>query len=379
MNRITSSAGPFRNKGPVWVAVAVAVVGAACLWWLPSFLVQAQGRGNLNASEWATAISSARQFTLLVIGGALAIVGLTLSLYKHRRDGAAELRASDIDWTGRYSDAVKSLGDEKSVASQLGGVYALERLSQDSLRERVAILRVLSAFLRDKYPPVLATSSSTGAATSSSVVGQACIEIIGRISRVDDGATVLDLSEISVVNADLARSSLKGSDWTGSVLKSSKWVRALLNDCVFASAQLASSDFSGASLVRANMSGANLSNVSATGWNASQAQLNGCIANGAIFTYGDMRATDFSNAVMSGAQFVDSDLEKAIFKNAIVKMANFTDANLRDASFEGADISGANFERARGLTSEQVGVAAFWDSSTKLPVHVTLPSGPQTA
>jgi hypothetical protein len=51
--------------------------------------------------------------------------------------------------TDRYNAAITNLGSP-SVDVRLGGIYALQRIMQDSPRDQPAIIAVLCAFVRDR-------------------------------------------------------------------------------------------------------------------------------------------------------------------------------------------------------------------------------------
>lgn len=130
----------------VWIALALLLYVAAALT-LPPLVVDYDG---VDGDARAQAIASARQGVLLLGGGVLA--GLTL-LFTWRRDTLSR----DANFTDRYTEAIAQLGNE-SVAIRLGGVYALERIARDSIRDRGTILDVLAAYLRHHSPLPASTS-----------------------------------------------------------------------------------------------------------------------------------------------------------------------------------------------------------------------------
>src|SRR5215471_21690303 len=50
--------------------------------------------------------------------------------------------------TDRYSKAIEQLGSEK-LDVRIGGIYALERIARDSVRDHPTVMEVLAAFIRD--------------------------------------------------------------------------------------------------------------------------------------------------------------------------------------------------------------------------------------
>ena len=61
---------------------------------------------------------------------------------------AAERRITEL-----YAKAVEQLGSDKAPV-RLGGLYALERLAQNTLSQRLTVVNVLCAYLRMPYGPV---------------------------------------------------------------------------------------------------------------------------------------------------------------------------------------------------------------------------------
>jgi hypothetical protein len=59
--------------------------------------------------------------------------------------------------TDRYTKAIEQLGSDKGLDVQIGGIYALERIARDALRDHPTIMEVLAAFIRDHsselWPP----------------------------------------------------------------------------------------------------------------------------------------------------------------------------------------------------------------------------------
>ena len=96
---------------------------------------------------------------LLVIAGSGAGAGLYVQYRKQQTDEAKSTldhansrRDQDKLFTERYTQAVAQLGNP-AAAVRLGGVYALARIADDSVRDRPTCLTVLCAYLRMPYDP----------------------------------------------------------------------------------------------------------------------------------------------------------------------------------------------------------------------------------
>ena len=90
-------------------------------------------------------------YNLLFQGVGLSILGGLVSTSWHylRRTDALFQNANDKLITDRFSQAISYLASDK-IAVRLGGIYALERLAQDSPSEYWLTIEVLSAFVRER-------------------------------------------------------------------------------------------------------------------------------------------------------------------------------------------------------------------------------------
>jgi uncharacterized protein YjbI with pentapeptide repeats len=285
-------------------AVAVAVVTLVLL---PPLLVPDSGltvesRARLEFEERRTAIAA-----LVAIGGAISL------LYTHRRH---ELDR-DANRTGRFTSAVEQLGHE-SLDVRLGGISALERIAQDSLRDRTVIFEVLSTFVR------LHASA---------------------VQRAPDGVVELPLPIGAALNV-LARRPLDGSYPTPD-------------------------------LTRIDLSGTNLRAVDLQGMNLAEAQLAGCVLEGVRLADADLTRADLSGASGAMVDFSGSDLSGANLATAVLPRADFrgavlTGTILRSSNLTGSDLSGASLEGAdmsRATLVEAVLDEAALESATTTDMY----------
>jgi hypothetical protein len=146
------------------------------LWLVP--LWQAAQPG-LDIMERITAENAARQTLTQIIGGAVLLVGLyfTWANLKATQGNITNTQntatknlelAREGQIHDRFTNAIDQLADEQTPV-RLGGIYALERISQDSPRDHWTIMEVLTAYVRDRSPVSLRDSRSLKA-------GPACME-----------------------------------------------------------------------------------------------------------------------------------------------------------------------------------------------------------
>jgi hypothetical protein len=108
--------------------------------------------------------------------------------------GAGLFAASALWFTGRnfvlsresqvtdhYTKAIEQLGSDK-IDVRIGGIYALERVARDSVRDHPTVIEVLSAFIREHsremWPPAASDSERGKQSTRADV--QAAATVIGR-------------------------------------------------------------------------------------------------------------------------------------------------------------------------------------------------------
>ena len=145
--------------------------------------------------------------------------------------------------TDRYNAAVTNLGSP-SVDVRLGGIYALQRIMQDSPRDQPTVVAVLCAFVRDHANAATAKSSRPSAPPYTSPVPslpptdiQAALTVVGTRSIAYDGSiTVVDFTRADLSGADLTGANLTGADLTGADLTGADLTGADLHGAVLTEA-----------------------------------------------------------------------------------------------------------------------------------------------
>lgn len=156
---------PWARRLPRWAVPAGAVVVAALVllalwaiwvavpWWTVPNASEAELRNVPTESRWQAQDSQrklrndARTTLLQGLGGLAVLVGAAAALRQVKI-------ASEGQVTERFTRAVDQLGHE-SLDVRLGGIYALERITGDSERDRSTIAEILTAFVRGHalWPP----------------------------------------------------------------------------------------------------------------------------------------------------------------------------------------------------------------------------------
>jgi hypothetical protein len=151
--------------------------------------------------------------------------------------------------TDRFTRAIDQLGSDK-LEVRLGGIYALERISRDSHRDRWTITSILAAFVRE-HASAGAEKEHEQHAPPADV--QAVVNVIGRI-----GTTV-------GIDVDLSDANLRGANLRYAYFVLADFSRSNLDWAVLTGANLHQAKLSSASLQHASLERANLKEASLDG------------------------------------------------------------------------------------------------------------------
>lgn len=297
---------------------------------------------------------------------------------KARKD--EELAQSRL-MTERFSKAVEQLGSDK-IEVRLGGIYALERIAQDSDRDHWTIMEVLTAFIREKSPKVKVSQERTQlkALELEKQLGikfdpmhplrdelysqakrelydkpiaidiQAALTVIGRRKekqRLLEEGKYLDLSNTNLREANLESAYLVGASFRDADLRDANFFEADLSD-----ADLSKANLSGANLLCTDLSHADLSSTSfliddnLSGTSFSCVNLSGASLSGVSLREADLSHADLSHADLKSANLDGADLREANLNGADLREADLSYADLREADLDGANFSKANLSGA---------------------------------
>jgi uncharacterized protein YjbI with pentapeptide repeats len=421
---------------PIWLGLLVSVLYA--LWYVIAALVPVPTGEDLRWHVLAFV-------GLITAFGALVAAPIALiRVYTTERQTRV---AEQGHMTDRISKAVEQLGAEKTVKRRvtdaegkeatveqtvpnievrIGGLYALERIAQDSMatdrgRDHIRVMELLCAYVRENAPASIAKDVKEGTIDfpEPRTEIQIAMQVIGRRSpeqialergkatqngaegyRLDLRATFLREIEIASMNFAFARftgAKMEGADLRGAQIERADLRHAQIRSAVLWDAQMAGADLSraqmeGAEFYRAQMQGADLSYAQMKGADLSRAQMEGADLSGAKMleanlSYAQMHRTHLCNAEMyrarlSGAQMEGADLTGAQMQGAVLGGAQMEGAVLRYANLQSTDLSdwstartslrSVDFTGSYGLTQQAVN-AAWGDRGTILPEGIKPP------
>jgi hypothetical protein len=264
-------------------ALAALVAIILAVWKLPSLLY-----GDVSKASADARLQAASGFrTALVAGlaGLAALGSLAMATRTYRLTQQGQI-------TDRYTKAIEQLGSDK-LDVRLGGIFALERIADDSTRDRVTVTEVLTAFVRSHapWPP-----SQPGQYVENAPIKDipllglrapdvhAALTVLGRRQPPDASDPIAliilshsDLRRADLFGAKLERVSLMGVQLEGSVLAGMQLRRALLRNTVLHRARLSHVQLQGAILRDVQLECAILRDVQLQGAILRGVQLEGAI------------------------------------------------------------------------------------------------------
>lgn len=214
--------------------------------------------------------------------------------------------ARETHVTELFTKAIDQLGSE-NLSVRLGGIYALERIANESERDFWPIMQVLSAFIKERCPLRETSGDSQQTLIDETIISsggthyhfdvQGALSVIGRRNeKFDDVNGDLDLSDADLRNANF-------------------------NDGNFGICNFFNSNLSEAWFMDSNFEGGKLSFANLT------------------------------NCTLVRANFSEAELSFA---------------EMHDSKLTGTNLCGADLVGAKGLTEEQINEAII-DENTKLP------------
>lgn len=259
----------------------------------------------------------------------------------------------------RHDRAVEALGKSgaANLQARIGGLYALERLANDSPVDEPVIVEEINTFAR------IAAAKPHGRCSGRPVAPdvQTALTVLSRRDLRHDGDIRLDLSDTCLTSAELGGAELAGARLTGADLRyarlgGAQLANTTLDGADLRSARLDLAHLAGASLTGARLSDANLFAADLTDAaldeadlgraNIQRAKMHGARLFqarlvGAILDYADLTMASLGNADAAGARFRVATLDEADLNCANLTEAILMDASLKYADLERADLRGA--------------------------------------
>ena len=458
----------WRNEGALLLALAGIIGGAVLLGVfvkLGMLLVALVDNVNLKGDA-AGAIRGVGWLFSALFGGIVAVVfGVWRGWIAEKQTTVARdqyERSLDRDYADLFTKAVEQLGTDKvvkrpakdaqgkpvfdengravmdevtepNIEVRLGAIYALQRISQDSERDHIAVMETLCAYVRENAPvdtceafPVTLLSGHKndplrmtidwgkawgwwrriflsalrawiGTLDAPRADVQAVVTVLGRRRaeriRHEVGADAnkpryrLDLRRANLRKADLREGNfrnalLSGAHMEGADLDSTHMEGANLNSAHMEGAHLKIAHMEGAYLLSAHMEGAYLFSAHMEGAHLEIAHMEGAYLNsahmeGAYLFSAHMEGAHLSSAHMEGVDLFRAHMEGAYLNSTHMEGAHLFSAHLKSAKLamvhiDSAMASYADFTDAKDLSREAV-ESCFGCAGTILPEYLDRP------
>ena len=242
--------------------------------------------GFRNAS---LSIGGSITLSIAVLGIILTLIRNTLTRQQNNTDEQrviTEQISRAIDQISSYKHDANGGKHEPNIEARLGGLYSLQRIMNDSLKDELAIAKIFYAYLREnvkrnKDAKLKVTNKDKDKKeiyqlpedikVAISIMGQFSKEIL-RDSQLN--LSLVDFTEYYLVGMDfsyinLQNLNLAGADLTNANLAGADLTNANLAGADLVNADLSGADLSGANLFCADLTGADLSKAK----NLTQAQI----------------------------------------------------------------------------------------------------------
>jgi uncharacterized protein YjbI with pentapeptide repeats len=282
--------------------------------------------------------------------------------------------------TERFTRAVDQLGQPRpdQLDVRLGGIYALERIAHDSPTHRLAVVEILTAFIRTHapWPPRLpgqyradAPIEHVPSLQARAPDIQAALTVIGRRPTQEDDPPLdldqTDLRKAHLIDADLTRAELDNADLTRAQFMSVDLTMAWLLGVNLTEAQVTNSDLTEAHLIAANLTRANLGATKLRLADLGFAKLGEASLRGADLTRAWLLAATLTKAQLQQARLTGAWLGSVNLREARLNNADLTEAWLAEADLTRAQLSGANLIGAQFRGGTQTEMRIAWTALTE--------------
>lgn len=297
---------------------------------------KAQGGGTINPdANWQAAIDqlklseklSRRNFILELIRLIIATLSTSATIFGGSILFLNFSQGENRLITERFTRSIEQLGNKEETI-RIGGIYALERIANDSPRDGWTIMEVLSSFVRGKQ----------------NIKGQDIAQLPGIRADTQAALTAIARRKINLETEhqylDLSLTNLREANLVGANLD-----RVKLNNTILINADLRKANLNLANLSNANLNGANLTETQLDGANLIQADLSNTNFSAANLNEANLNKADLSDAVLDGSILTNTSLGNANLTSAILIGANLRGATLSKANLSKADLSGADLSQ----------------------------------
>ncbi|MDT0447790.1 pentapeptide repeat-containing protein [Streptomyces sp. DSM 40473] len=267
--------------------------------------------------------------------GVAALVALFFTWMQVSQNSKEVRVAEHGEVTNRYNTAIQNLASANPHI-RLGGIYALDRIMQDSPRDEPAVVSVLSEYVRKSSPLLPKDSSASTHPLTADLV--AALAVISDRPEGSDSGPLINLSETTLRGLDSSQLLTLNKN-------SRNFRKSFFRSTDMRGAVIGRVDFTGANIGRARLSNSEFYYTAFKGSNFSYAEINAAQCHGADFTGADFTKADLIGTNFDYNEYVTEE-KGCNLSQAILHQANLTQANLSQVPLQKADLSGADLTDA---------------------------------
>lgn len=291
-----------------------------------------------NPKDLADAENSYRTTLAKILGGGAVAIGIYFAW-----GNLTTAREGQI--TERFSRAIDQLGSDK-LQIRLGGIYALERIANESEKDYWPIMKILAAYIRDKSS-IKTEDAETGDTDERNEYkniftdNQVILDVISK--REHPHKESLDLQRTYLRKANFREAHLEGANLELSYLGEANFKKAYLKEAYLKVAYLGKSNFERADLTKTHLERAYLKEARFVKANLEGAYLENAYLERANFREAYLEGVYLIDANLNNAHLVEANLERAYLIGANLKGADLGEVNFKEADLQGANLEGTRF------------------------------------
>ncbi len=259
-------------------------------WFLYPFIEKLYDAIDLQIDGVTIGSPAFRNVSLSVAGSitlSVAVLGVILTIIRNiltRQQNKVADEQNRVNERRRITEtigqAITHIGSSSShnpnIEVRLGGLYSLQRIMQDSLKDEEVIAKIFYAYVRHNTQPIYTSDDESREDV------QAALDIIGQFNGIwkKNGKHILLANRINFSHTDLTKYLIPDMDFTNANLDGINLEYIDLSYKQFQDASMVSADLRNVDLEGANLSNVNLSFADlSTAINLTQEQLNKTTGN----------------------------------------------------------------------------------------------------
>jgi hypothetical protein len=265
--------------------------------------------------------------------------------------------------TERFTRSIDQLGN-KNLEIRLGGIYALQRIANESEDDYEPIVEILTAYIRNHSPRTSNLTLPAADLTLPAADIKATVAVLARllVRRGHRGEDPLHLVPVELAGTNLKEANFQVINRPVN-LERANFQEALLSNAGFGDTNLFYASFERADLREGNLLGANLGSGHLQEADLEQADLRET----------NLEFADFRNATLREARLYGANLTQADLRDAVLQGADLRDALFGGTLLQGADLKGADLRDTTHLTQAQL-EETTGDEITQLPPDLKPPA-----